>query len=564
MRNILEKAVMGAAIFLIVGCAPISEPDQQDEINPTEVQISPRGTNEPTLSITSEKEESLATNDLQQSENSEATYKLWSLVELIFKGPNSLGLSSESNPFKIDFEVSFISPAGEEFLVPGFYDGNGEGGMDGNVWKARFTPGETGAWRYSTISSDKSLDGHEGTFEVVGQKSCVDYLAEGLPNFECLGRLNYTGQHYLQFAEGPFWLKGGIDEPEDFLAPNVSAGFPSKDEAIDFLAEHGINSIYLVLHNVDGDGKNVWPWFGSNQDEAKVQDEFFDLEKLREWERIFDPIQNKGIVLHLVLEDDSAWAGFNREMYYREMVARFAHYNGLIWNISEEYNENYAPQEVSGFAKMLRDLDPYDHPITVHHAGGTNRWEPFLNDQNIDLTSFQTEPKPQNAQAVHWYELISAADKTIPRSFDETGQLEADQRELAREIIWSVYLGGANYELFTRLRSGYPEFESMLDDLQRARRFVEQLPFETMAPCNELLQPESGYCLGKLGEILIVYFPDGDTLSIDLTNMPGELKVNWFDPRTGGTLPVDLVDDGKIQSFSAPNDEDWVLRVSSQ
>jgi hypothetical protein len=564
IRNSVSKVILASAIFLLVGCGSIREIDYTDVSVPTEVQIPTTGASEPTLSNSSEKEQLSATSDLQLGESAEATFDLWSLVELSFSGPNSTGLSSEKNPFKLDLEVSFISPRGEEFLVPGFYQGNGEGGMDGNVWQVRFAPDEVGKWSYSTKSSDDLLNGQVGTLEVIQPKSCLDYHLNELPNFECLGRLNYTGQHYLQFAEGPFWLKGGVDEPEDFLAPDVSAGFPSKDEAIDFLADHGVNSIYLLLQNVDGDGQNVWPWFGSNQAEAKKHNEYFDLQKLREWERVFDLILNKGIVLHLVLEDDSGWTGFNREMYYREMVARFAHHNGLIWNISEEYNENYSPSEISQFAKMLRDLDPYDHPITVHHAGRTNQWEPFLNDPNIDLTSFQTGPRPQNEQAVHWFELVSAANKIIPISFDETGQLDAGQRELAREIIWSVYLGGANYELFTRLKSGYPEFELLFEDLLRARNFIEQLPFESMMPCNELLQPQTGYCFGKLGEALIIYFPEGGTLSIDLSSMAGKVEAHWFDPRTGETFPVNQIEGEKIQSFSAPDMKDWILKVTTQ
>lgn len=491
-------------------------------------------------------------------------YPLWSPVELTFTGPQSSGVEGQDNPFKITLDVQFVSPGGSLHTVPGFYNGDGHGGLAGNIWKVIFTPDEIGEWNYSSMSPQILLDGHNGTFQVIPQLGCEAYQAGGLPNFECQGRLIYSGEHYLKFMDGTYWVKGGVNEPEDFLAPGVTAGFASKEQAVDYLAGQGLNSIYILLHNIDGDKQNVWPWLGSSQGEAKQHNEYFDVDKLGEWERIFYYIQARGIVLHLVLEDDSAWTGFNRQMYYREMVARFAHYNGLIWNIAEEFDENYSAQEISQFARMLRDLDPYDHPITVHHSGSTERWEAFLNDENLDLTSFQTRSEPQNDQAVYWFDLVDASQKTIPISFDETGQLELDQRDLARHIVWSVFLGGANFELFPQLVSGYPEFEPHFGDLVRARSFIEQMSFETMSPCNDLLQFGAGYCFGQREGDYVIYFPHGGSWAVDLSGFVGVWEGSWFDPRTGELLPTEEMDGGEVQSLSTPSREDWVLWIANR
>ena len=85
-----------------------------------------------------------------------------------------------------------------------------------------------------------------------------------------------------------------------------------------------------MLNNIGGDGNNVWPWVGTSPGEAQANQERFDLGKLKEWENLFSHIQAKGIVLHLIFEDDSGWTGFNRMLYYRQMIARFGHHNGLI------------------------------------------------------------------------------------------------------------------------------------------------------------------------------------------------------------------------------------------
>ncbi len=450
-------------------------------------------------------------------------------LEVLLEGPESL----ESNPFQMRVDVTFTSPTGREVTVPAFYAGDGEGGQEGNLWKARLPPDEAGVWSYRSSSEHPVLDGQVG--EVVAEPggACKPYEPGGLPDFACLGDLRYVGERYLAFSRGTYWLKGGVDDPEDFLAPEQNAGFEDKFEALDYLAAQGVNAIYVMLNNVGGDGRNVWPWFGASEAEAMANTDRYDVARLRQWDAVFSYAQAKGIVLHLVLEDDSGWTGFDREGYYREMVARFSHYRGMYWNLAEEYNENYRPAEVLEHAALLRGLDPYDRPITVHHAGDTSRWAPFLGAAAIDMTSFQTDKGPQNRTAVQWLSRVGEAGKVVPISFDETGKLSPQDRDLARHIVWSVYLGGGNIELHLSPFEAYPPFEPLLADLQRARTFLERLPFCRMAPRNDLLLEGDGYVLARPGAVMVVYLPEGRPAHLDLRGFEGTVSVTWYDPATG-------------------------------
>ncbi len=459
-------------------------------------------------------------------------------------------------------DVEFTSPGGQTFLVPAFYDGDGSGGMDGDVWRVRFSPDSVGLWSYASFSSEPLLGGNTGSFQVIDPSGCGSYVAGGLPDFGCVGRLEYVGEHYLKLADGPYWLKGGADDPEDFLGPGITVGFATKEEAIGFLADNKINSMYIMLQNIDGDGKNVWPWVGSTQAEAKANDERFDIGKLAEWEQLFSYIQSRGLVLHFVLEDDSGWTGFNRSMYYREMVARFGHHNGLIWNIAEEYQENYSPNEVKSFAQMLRDLDPYDHPVTVHHAGALSAWNPFLGDSRFDLTSFQTTKTAQNATAESWFQTVESSGRTIPISFDETGNLSSSDRDLARRILWSVYLGGGMFEMHTSPLSQYRDFAAHFEDLGRARAFIEQLPYWQMRPTNNILVSGNAYVFAKSGETYLVYLPSGGTVELDLSAGAGIFQVTWFDPSSGVYSGASTVAAGGVLAFTSPFSSDAVLLVS--
>ena len=481
--------------------------------------------------------------------------------EIGFEGPNSIGMGTP-NPFLIDLEVTFTSPGGQAYSVPGFYDGDGNGSMDGSSWKVRFTPDSIGNWTYFSNSSEPLLDGQSGSFIVIDDRTCPPYQPGGLPDYQCVGRLASAGDHYLRFGDGTYWLKGGEDDPEDFLAAGINVGFTDKYQAIDYLASLGVNSQYLLLNNVGGDGDNVWPWFGSTPSEAQLNHERFDVVKLQEWENLFSYIQSKGVVLHLVLEDDSGWTGFDRSLYYRQMIARFGHHQGLIWNIAEEYNENYSADQVKEFAQLVRDYDPYDHPITVHHFGALDTWQPFVGDSRFDLTSFQTDKIPVNADAAAWFEIVEGSGRKIPISFDETGQIGTLDQDLARHITWSAYMGGANFELHTFPLSAYSDFGLHLADMTRARQFIEQLPFWNMQPVNDLLSSGSAYIFAETGEVYTAYLPSGGQIELDLTGTSNYFEAEWFNPRNGSRSSLGLFQGGSDHGFSAPSNDDWVLLIT--
>ena len=476
------------------------------------------------------------------------SYPKWSKVEIDLTGPASDAFSGNPNPFEVDVTVTFTGPGGS-FDVPAFFDGDGNGGSFGGVWRVRFSPDAIGGWTFSSASAEPLLDGYTGSFDVTDPGPCAPYEAGGLPDLPCYGRLQWVGEHYLKFADGPYWLKGGADDPEDLLADGVTVGFASKAEAMDYLAGLGINSQYFMTHNIGGDGDNVSPW--------SIDDDHFDLPRLAEWEELLTHMQSLGIVLHLVLEDDSGWTGFNRSLYYREMVARFGHHTGLIWNISEEYNENYSSSQAKSFAQILSDQDPYGHPTTVHNAGSLAQWEPFLGDDRFDLTSFQTQSTPQNNAAVQWWEDVEQSGRVVPMAFDETGNLSAD----TRHIIWSVYMGGANYELHIRPLDDFRDHEDDYEELTRARGFMEELPFWEMRPSNDLRVSGNGYVFAKPGEVYAAYLPDGGTIDLDLSGGTEPLDVTWFNPRTGARIEDGQVSGGGVESLSAPDAEDWALSL---
>src|SRR5215216_3753853 len=153
--------------------------------------------------------------------------KKWHPITLRFAGPQASETGASPNPF-LDYrlQLTFTGPDGQSYTVPGFFDGDGKGGASGDVWRVRFSPDEAGTWSYKasfrggadvaidlspTAGAPTSFDGTSGSFEVAERDPAA-------PGFLKWGRLGYVGKHYLKFRDGPYWLKGGTDSPENLLA----------------------------------------------------------------------------------------------------------------------------------------------------------------------------------------------------------------------------------------------------------------------------------------------------------------------------------------------------------
>lgn len=144
----------------------------------------------------------------RQGETLPSFYR-WGKVEIIVKGP-FMKAAGEPNPFDVVLDIMFTGPDGTGFLAPAFYDGDGRGGLDGNIWRVRFSADQSGIWSWRTQSAEASLNGLRGRFTVLDPPPDA-------PDLFRLGRLEYTGERYLKFRDGGYWIKAGAGEPKNLL-----------------------------------------------------------------------------------------------------------------------------------------------------------------------------------------------------------------------------------------------------------------------------------------------------------------------------------------------------------
>lgn len=555
------------------------------------------------------------------------SFKKWDAVSIAFHGPVADAADNSPNPF-LDYrlQVLFTGPGGKQYNVPGFFDGDGNGGRAGNVWRVLFSPDETGRWSFQAsfrkgpqvaVSLEPNagepvgFDGSKGDFTIKPQdKDAAGYMK--------WGRLEYIGKFYLKFRDGPYWLKGGTDEPEDFLGyvgftntPKATHRFvnhvqdwqpgdPDWDNgsgkaiigALNYLSSQHMNNLYFLPMNIGGDGKNVWPYLGPIESKGSTNNDnlHFDLMKLRQWETVLDHAQRRSIFLHFVLNeaergnktelDDSA-LGTERKLFYREMIARFGHHVALQWNLCEEYNLDLKlpPELVKSYAEYIHAVDPYDHPITVHHAGKLPvAWNPFLGFRLFPITSFQWEHTDiveawRKASRDAGFPQVIGMDEFFP---DNASVTNADRHR--REYTWTIYLSGGQLEYILAdliKTDDFRKYETVWKYTWNARKFLEQnLPFWEMEPRDELLTGAATYqgknnlvtgqVFTKPGEIYAVYLPAGGATGIlDLSATHGEFLQRWYNPRTGEFAASSrVIVAGKAVALGSPPSEpseDWAI-----
>jgi hypothetical protein len=457
------------------------------------------------------------------------------------------------------------------------------------------------------------------------------------PDFRARGLLRHVGRHHLQFAGSrEFFLKGGADSPENFLAyrdfDNTTTSEAPRREgeaeralhaygplvrdwrpgdptwrggrgkgiigALNYLASQGMNSVYFLTMNVEGDGDDVFPWVGRQSRDR------FDASKLDQWNLVFSHMTRLGLMLHVVTQEtenqtllDGGELGPLRRLYYRELIARFGHHPAITWNLGEENGEarEGAPfntdAQRAAFARFIKDVDPYDHPVVVHTWPGRQDliYGPLLGKQALDGPSLQIhEARDVYAETRKWRERSAAAGRPWFVSLDELGPADTGVKpdaddpahdEVRIHALWGHFMaGGAGVEWYFGYKYAHNDLnaedwrsrERMWQLTRDALEFFQRhVPYHEARPLDGLLANPRARLLAAPGRTYVIHLPEGGTTTLDLRRIDGRFDVGWFNPRTGGDLQegsILTVTGGAVAPLGTPPSDpgaDWVLLVSA-
>jgi len=341
-----------------------------------------------------------------------------------------------------------------------------------------------------------------------------------------------------------------------------------------------------MCYNIDGgDGKDVWPWTESDE---KYR---FDCSKLDQWEIVFSHMDSLGLMLHVITQEtendqglDGGELGPQRKLYYRELIARFAHHPALVWNLGEE-NTNTDEQR-KAFCKYIKELDPYDHPIVCHTYPGKydEIYTPLLGYEYFNGLSLQTTET--HSQTLKWIEKSASAGKPWFVCLDEIGPAHTGVKpdandnwhnDVRQKHLWgNIMAGGAGLEWYFGYKYVHNDLNcedwrsrDHLWDLTRyaLEFFHKYLPFTEMAGHDELTSAKDDYCFVKPGQIYAIYLPTGGITNLDLGEISATFMVQWYNPRTGGPLQngtkTEITGPGSVAIGQPPNntEKDWVALI---
>jgi len=517
------------------------------------------------------------------------------------------------NPF-LDYRLQIeFSLEDAVYSVPGFYaaDGNAaESSADqGGTWRVIFTPDRPGNWQYAVsfkrgkeiavdddLYSGKSVaphDGINGNLKVLPADKNAGFFAQS-------GRLQYHKSRYFHTQDGNPLLKFGANSPENFLAykdidgtynyepdgnsiktweAHIKDWKPEDPQwqngkgkgilgALNYLASKGMNAVYALTLNIEGDAKDVWPFLSHQKKDFKR----YDVSKLAQWDIIFSHAESLGIIMHLVTQEkenelilDDGDTHLERKLYYRELIARFGYHQNIIWNMGEEngqapwWPQGQSDQQRFSMIRYVKDHDPYDNPIVIHTMPEEEMRKPIIDRlvgfDRLDGLSMQVSDITDiHSDIKHWIEVSKKSERPWIVSMDEIGPwhtgtptdaINTRMDSLRTEVLWSTLMaGGAGVEWYfgwltpphdLNAEEWYSR-ENVWEQTAVAKNFFENLPYTEMKSSDQLINSSDAYCFSREGEVYVVYLKKGGSVKLNLEEHPGDYQMFWYDPRKGGQL----------------------------
>lgn len=572
--------------------------------------------------------------------------RVWHPVTLdIPRGPWA-SETARRNPFMTYRLTTTYTSAdsGGRYVVPCFWAADGmaahTGASAGSVWRCLFTPDAPGEWRWSmsfkqgpgvAVRTDgagapvRPFDGRTGSF-VVGPSNNE---TAGGRDFRQKGRLRpVPGQRYMRFDNGDWFLKHGTDSPENFFGyrefdntpkgrhlygPHIMDWLPGDPTwgadhrgkgiigALSYLASVGVNSVYAMPLTVGGDAKDTFPWVT----ERGVWR--YDVSKLAQWDIVLDHMDAQGVALHFILSETEneelmeradrgvLGHGFStsRRLYYRELIARFGHHQGIMWNLGEEngwkdgsgrgqYNTDWQRKV---FLAHLAALEPYGALLSLHTfpADKERIFTPLLGDASaLTGASLQVAGWPNvHNETLTWVLASREAAKPWVVSVDEIGGTGAlpdavtpDHHRERRDVLWgALTAGAAGVEWYNQAGDqsmedfrGHANLWATTDRTLRLLR-AQRVPFWAMDPADWVVQGRNNWALAS-PDIILVFLRWGGAATVRLAPSTA-YAVGWFDPRLGagvaleGARVIVTTTGGATRIGVAPRDarRDWALLV---
>ena len=511
-------------------------------------------------------------------------YEEWTLENTSWNG----------NPFDVIATVTFVhSRTGLQHKTQMFYAGN-------NQWKFRFTGTRTGAWSFSTFSSDPELDGHTGSL-TVGPRSVSNQK----------GFLSNVGNKYAIMVEDIDHLAGYVYQvfmnQQDFEQQHKHSsrilGHPNR---VDLIADYWNNTrdngfdiyFFAVFYSWFRMGALSIDDFTSDTDPDLDEP---DLALFDTLELAIRHAHERGGRTHIWAWGDNdrrqtpnhlggGIRGIRHQRLMRYIAARLGPLPG--WTMSFGFDTIEMPDaemEAAWWASELKRMMGWPHMLMSrgweNNSFGANSYAGF-GGSPYDLETTDKGPvdfheirqhldaqtdKPSIYEERHTYNRWQCwPEKVIdPDRLNETG---------SRRLIWWQAMAGGMGGFFGHFSTRFNIFGPFLADgpcgyhpesLKQAFRTHREFWRDgrlklSMSPDNCHITGTDAYCLASADSKQFIFFAeDTNSVTLNLRGMPDSQRVIAVDTRA----EYDEKDLGSLMAgiykISLDTTSDWVIAVGS-
>ena len=215
------------------------------------------------------------------------------------------------NPDEIDITASFVSPSGKQYSINGFYNY-----ALGSMWKLRFSPNETGAWKYTISVKDK-------TGQTISESK----------TFRTMVSSNHgpiqvaANRRYLEYRDGTPFYGVGLWYNDGYTGFNSGR---IKPDELDNLKKLGVNFISTFITPLETIGSGVGRY---DQNICGRLDEVLDLLEKR------DMLLSLNLWFHSFLSE-TVWGGGNirweTNPYQQVTAAKDFYRSEAAWQLQEK------------------------------------------------------------------------------------------------------------------------------------------------------------------------------------------------------------------------------------
>ena len=480
-----------------------------------------------------------------------ATVEQWGMEEIALHSA-----TPHQNPFLDVTLTATVSNGADEWVIPGFYDGNG-------TWCIRFMPQARGVWHFATHANDPTLDDAKGSFTVT---------APGPRNH---GPVRVSHVHHFSYADGTSLFVLGTT-----MYNWINRDDELQQQTLRTLAHEPFNKVRFCIFPKWYSYNRVEPEFfpfERNADKSFDLDRF-DVRYFQRLEKRIVQLQQLGIEADIILFHPYDHWGFDAmgqahdDQYLRYVAARLSAYRNIWWTMANEYDlfdpsllqfgsftvEPRIPKDWDHLGRTLAASDPYHHLIGNHDIAtwydANKPWITHVIDQDGAHRPDLAVPMGRSL-----YPKPIVVDEYGYEGNNGSGWGSLDARTLLKEHWELTIAGGYGSHGETYVHPGgilwWADGGTLVGDLPSRLGFLKQImteaPFQQMEPAPQ--QVMGGAALVGPSGYSLFYFERPGRVQIKLEGN-AFYRAELIDPWLMKTYPMGIVPAGvhKLQMRMVP------------